>query len=368
MNLETDIVVIGAGVIGLAVARAFAQSGREVLIIEQEVSIGLHTSSRNSEVIHAGIYYEPNSLKSRLCRRGNELLYGYCAASGVEFRKTGKLIVAQTDAEIAKLHSLHENALACGVNDLAFLDGKDAMRLEPELRCVAALLSPSTGIVDSRGLMLALLGDAEAHGAVLAKHSKVTSGRIIPHGVSLQIRDSNGATTQLSARAVINCAGHGAHAVAASIEGFDKCFLPPRHLARGSYCSVSGRSPFSHLIYPVPVAGALGIHVTNDMASIARLGPDITWVSEMAYDVDPHIADKFKSACIGFWPKIQEREVTPTYCGVRPKISGPGDQPADFIIQTPDTHGAAGLTHLFGIESPGLTAALAMAEYLLQTK
>jgi L-2-hydroxyglutarate oxidase LhgO len=223
--MEADIVVIGGGVVGLSVARAFAQSGREVLIIEQESGIGLHTSSRNSEVIHAGIYYEPNSLKARLCKLGKELLYEYCATSGVEFKKLGKLIVAQTDAEVAKLLSLQKNALACGVSDLALLEGKDAMRLEPELRCVAALLSPSTGIVDTRGLKLALLGDAETHGAVLVKNSKVTSGRIIPHSISLQIRDSNGATTQLSARAVINCAGHGAHVVAASIEGFDKSFF-----------------------------------------------------------------------------------------------------------------------------------------------
>jgi L-2-hydroxyglutarate oxidase LhgO len=366
VNWEAEIVVVGAGVVGLAVAREFARSGREVLIIEQESNTGLHISSRNSEVIHAGIYYEPNSLKAKFCKQGNELLYEYCINSGVAFKKLGKLIVAQTAAEVAKLHSLHTNAVACGINDLTLLDGKDAMRLEPELQCVAALHSPSTGIVDSRGLMLALLGDAEAHGAVLAKNNKFASGRVTPHGISVQITDLNGANTQISAKAVINCAGHGAHAVAAAIEGFDKSLLPPRFLAKGSYCSVSGRSPFSHLIYPLPVPGALGIHVTNDMQGMAKLGPDLTWVSEVDYGIDHNIAARFKTTCKNFWPGVESRKVSASYCGIRPKISGPGDPNSDFVIQEFTSHGVNGLVNLFGIESPGLTAALAMGKQLLK--
>ena len=366
MNFDAEIVVIGAGVVGLAVARAFTQSGREVLIIEQEANIGLHTSSRNSEVIHAGIYYEPNSLKARLCRVGKELLYDYCANSGVEFKKTGKLIVAQTETEVVKLHSLHRNALACGVDDLTLLDGKEAIRLEPKLRCVAALLSPSTGIVDGRGLMLALLGDAETHGAVLAKHSKVISGRIMPDGVALKIIDTNGISTQLSAKIIVNCAGHGAHAVAASIEGYDQTLLPSRFLAKGSYCTVSGPSPFKHLVYPIPVLGALGIHVTVDLMGSAKLGPDITWMTSLNYEINQDIAPKFKSACESFWPGIKNREVVPSFCGVRPKITGPGEPNADFVIQPYAMRDGAGLINLFGIESPGLTCSMAIAEFLIK--
>ncbi len=365
MSDFVDIVIVGAGVVGLAVARAFAQSGQEVLIIEKEVAIGLHTSSRNSEVIHAGIYYEPKSLKAELCARGNALLYQYCAARGVGFKKTGKLIVAQSRAEIGKLQSIQKNAEACRVDNLIWLDGPEAMRLEPEVRCVAALLSPSTGIIDSGQLMLTLLGDAEAGGVLLALNSKVESGAISPSGVSLVVKSAEADISHIHARLVVNCAGHGAHDLAMAIEGYDTSLLPPQFFAKGSYCSVSGRSPFSRHIYPIPVQGGLGTHVTNDMAGSAKLGPDVSWIPTLNYDVDQHIGAKFKLACEGFWPGISEREVTPVYCGVRPKLSGPGTPNADFEIQTVNASHGSALINLFGIESPGLTSCLAIAEHLL---
>lgn len=368
MTEGVDVVVIGAGAIGLAVARAFAQAGREVLIIEKEPAIGLHTSSRNSEVIHAGIYYEPGSLKARLCIEGKALLYDYCSRTGVGVRKIGKLIVAQMQSELGELQRLHDNAITCGVRDLAWLDGPTAMKLEPELRCVSALVSPSTGIVDSRQLMLALLADAESSGAILALQSNVTSGEIVPKGCILEVKSADGEMSRLLARLVVNCAGHGAHAIAASLGGYDVALLPSRFLVKGSYCSVSGLSPFRHHIYPIPVPGGLGIHVTNDLAGTAKLGPDVTWTAEMHYEVDQAIGPKFKSACEGFWPSIRDRDVTPSYCGVRPKISNPGEPNADFMIQAVGGDGNVGLINLFRIESPGLTSCLAIADLLLKTR
>ena len=366
MTESVDVVVVGAGVVGLAVARAFALAGREVLIIEKEAAIGLHTSSRNSEVIHAGIYYEPDSLKAKLCARGNALLYKYCAATGVGFKKTGKLIVAQSRAEIGKLQAIQKNAAACDVDDLVWLDGPEVTRLEPEVRCVAALLSPSTGIIDSRQLMLTLLGDAEARGAILALQSAVTSGAMSTNGVQLTIRSADREESELKSRLVVNSAGHGAHDLAAAIAGYDTGLLPKRFFAKGSYCSVSGRSPFSRHIYPVPVQGGLGTHVTNDMAGSAKLGPNVDWIDGLNYDIDQQIGAKFKSACESFWPGIRERDVTPVSCGVRPKLSGPGEPNADFMVQTVNGKVGPALVNLFGIESPGLTSSLAIAELLLQ--
>jgi L-2-hydroxyglutarate oxidase LhgO len=360
-----DVVVVGAGVVGLAAARAFAKSGREVLIVEKEEAIGRHTSSRNSEVVHAGIYYEPGSLKARLCGRGKSLLYDYCERTGVAVKKSGKLIVAQSASEIPRLKALQENAIACDVNDLVWLEGSEAMTLEPHLRCLAALLSPTTGIIDSGQLMLTLLGDAESAGVTLALNSQVASGKLLSDGVALSIKSTDGETTSLKTRLLINCAGHGAHDLAAAIEGYDISFLPPEFFAKGSYCSISGRSPFSHHIYPIPVPGGLGTHVTNDLGGSAKLGPDVNWIAELNYDVDQQIAQKFRTACEGFWPGIIEREVTPSYCGVRPKISGPGEANADFKIQRLTKDGF-GLINLFGIESPGLTSSMAIAEHVLK--
>ena len=365
MTERVDVAVVGAGVVGLAVARAFAQAGREVLIIESEAAVGCHTSSRNSEVIHAGIYYEPHSLKARLCTRGNALLYQYCATSGVGCKKTGKLIVAQSPADISTLQALQQNAKACGVDDLIWLDGPEAMRLEPEVRCVAALLSPSTGIIDSGQLMLALRSDAEASGALLALNGKVESGAISPSGISLAVQSAEADATHIQALLVINCAGHGAHDLAAALAGYDTALLPPRFFAKGNYCSVSGRSPFSRHIYPIPVQGGLGTHVTTDMSGAAKLGPDVSWVAGLNYDIDQQIGATFKAACEGFWPGIRAREVTPAYCGVRPKLSGPGAPSADFMIQTVNGDRGPALVNLFGIESPGLTASLAIADHVL---
>jgi len=366
MTATFDVVVIGAGVVGLAAARTFSQAGREVLVIEKEAAIGLHTSSRNSEVVHAGIYYQPKSLKARLCVKGKALLYDYCAKMGVAISKTGKLIVAQSPDELPKLMALQQNAVASGVEGLVWLKGAEAMALEPELHCAGALLSPSTGIIDSGQLMLTLRGDAESHGAILALQSEVTAGKIFSDEVGLHIKSADGEVSEIRSRLVINSAGHGAHEIASAIKGYDPALLPPKFLAKGSYCSVSGRSPFKHHIYPIPVPGGLGTHVTNDLGGSAKLGPDVTWIPELNYDVDQTLGDAFKSACEGFWPGIRERDVTPSYCGVRPKLSGPGEPNADFQLQKLGEKNRTMLINLFGIESPGLTSSLALADHLLE--
>ncbi len=366
MTATIDVVVIGAGVVGLATARAFAQKGREVLIIEKEAAIGLHTSSRNSEVIHAGIYYQPNSLKAQLCVKGKALLYDYCAKMGVAIAQTGKLIVAQSPDELSKLMALQQNAIASGVKDLIWLKSAEAMALEPELRCAAALLSPSTGVIDSGQLMLTLRGDAESHGVIVALQSEVIAGSVSSEGILLNIKSDDGEVSEIRSHLVINSAGHGAHDIASSIKGYNRAMLPPRFLAKGSYCSVSGRSPFKHHVYPIPVRGGLGTHVTNDLGGSAKLGPDVTWIPALNYDVDQNLGDAFKSACEGFWPGIRERDLTPSYCGVRPKLSGPAEANADFKIQKIGDTYRNTLINLFGIESPGLTSSLALAEHLLE--
>ena len=361
MSDTIDTLVIGAGVVGLAVARAVARSGRDVLVVEKAAAIGSGTSSRNSEVIHAGIYYQPGSLKAHLCVEGKALLYDFCERAGVEARRVGKLIVAQTEMEVAKLEALQKTARQNGVDDLTWMTSAEAARLEPELVCAGALHSPSTGIVDSHGLMLALQGDAEAHGATVALRTRFVSGEITSNGISAELQDEEGNTMQIACRALVNCAGHGAHSVAAGLEGYDRSLLPPRFLAKGSYCNVVGRSPFSRLIYPIPVPGALGTHVTLDQQGRARLGPNIEWVESENYYVSDRIVEEFAKACEGFWPGVRDRELTPAYCGIRPKVHGPQEAFADFIIQGPDAHGVPGLVNLFGIESPGLTSSLAVA-------
>jgi L-2-hydroxyglutarate oxidase LhgO len=365
MAHDVDVIVIGAGVVGLAVARAIAMAGREVLVVEKANAIGTATSSRNSEVIHAGIYYEPGSLKAKLCVEGKKLLYQFCADSGVGARAVGKLIVAQTTSQVAKLEALQANALKNGVTDLQLLTAEEASCLEPALRCVAALLSPSTGIVDSHGFMLALQASAEEHGATIVLQTAAASGVAGGHGISVELRGADRSTTSLVAKSVINCAGHGAHAAAAAICGFDPRHLPPRHLAKGSYCNVSGKSPFSHLVYPVPVPGALGVHVTLDMQGGARLGPNIEWVDDEDYAVSDSIIPEFRRACEGFWPGVRDRELATAYAGIRPKICSPDQTSADFLIQTSSEHGVEGLINLFGIESPGLTSAMAIANHVL---
>lgn len=355
---EIDSVVVGAGVVGLAVARVLALAGREVLIVEREALIGSGTSSRNSEVIHAGIYYPPGSLKARLCVEGRDRLYAYCESRGVAHRRCGKLIVAP-EARVAELEAIRRNAEANGVTDLVWLTAGEVAELEPEVRCAAALHSPSTGIVDSHGYMLSLLGEAEAHGAVLAYRTEVTGLACGPDGVALAFGGE--AAPSLRARLVVNCAGLDAPALARAA-GLEPPHAPRAHYAKGSYFALSGRTPFSRLIYPTPEPGGLGVHITLDLAGQARFGPDVEWVEQPNYDVDPVRAERFYAAIRAYWPGLKDGQLTPAYAGVRPKISAPGEPAADFRLSGPAEHGAAGLINLLGIESPGLTASLAIAE------
>ena len=367
---KVDCLVIGAGVVGLAVARALARAGREVVIVEAAQAIGTGTSSRNSEVIHAGIYYPQGSRKAALCVAGNRALYAYCAERGVAHRRCGKLIVATAEAQVAELQAIEARAIANGVTDLRWLSAAEAQAMEPAVRCVRALFSPSTGIVDSHGLMLALLGEAEQHGAMLALDSPVLSGLVTPEGII--VRTGTGSDTdrgmdggmELLAHHVINSAGLQAQAVAASIEGFPAAQVPPCFYAKGNYYSLAGRSPFSHLVYPVPEPGGLGVHVTLDLAGQARFGPDVEWVNEIDYRVDPTRAQRFYAAVRAYWPELPDDALLPAYSGIRPKL-GPAGGPessADFRIEDAATHGVPGLIHLFGIESPGLTSALVIGE------
>lgn len=356
---RVDCVVVGAGVVGLAVARALALAGREVLILEAEAAIGTGTSARNSEVIHAGIYYPPGSLKGRLCLAGRQTLYGFCDSHGVPYRRCGKLIVASDEAQLPALEQLHCQALANGVDDLRRLDASEVLALEPRLRAVAGLLSPSTGIIDSHALMLALLGDAERHGAVLALRTAVEAIRATGDGLQVQVGG-----LWLLARALVNCAGHGAPLLARRTEGLGAEHLPRQYYAKGSYFSLAGRAPFSHLIYPLPEPGGLGVHLTLDLAGQARFGPDVQWVDGLEYGVEAQRADGFYAAIRHYWPDLPDGALLPAYAGVRPKISGPGEAAADFRIDGPAAHGVRGLVNLFGIESPGLTASLAIGEHV----
>ena len=358
---DVDCVVVGAGVVGLAVARALALRGREVVVVEAENAFGTATSSRNSEVIHAGLYYPPGSLRARLCVRGRQLLYEFCADHGVGHRRCGKLIVAADESELAALDALRAQAAACGVDDLQPLTSAQVRAIEPQLRCVGALLSPSTGIVDSHGLMLALLGDAQAHGAMLALCSPVVAMRVSPRGIELDVASDPPMT--LRARSVVNSAGLGAPALARATDGLPARTVPRDHLAKGCYFTLTGRSPFSRLVYPAPGAsGHLGVHLTLDLAGQARFGPSFRWIDRVDYRVDASDAEHFYDAVRRYWPTLPDGALQPGYAGVRPKISGPGEPAADFRVDGPDTHGVPGLVNLFGIESPGLTASLAIAD------
>jgi L-2-hydroxyglutarate oxidase LhgO len=365
MTVDVDCVVIGAGVIGLAVARTLALSGKQVLVIDQESRAGTQTSSRHSEVIHAGIYYPEGSLKAKLCVEGRDRLYDYCASRGVATKRLGKLIVATSLEEEDKLHTIQATALANGVKDLHWLSKSDVEALEPEINCTRALFSPSTGIVDSTAYMLALQGDAENASASFAFNTtcvKVIKNR---NEFALTAADEQGDETQITCHHVINCAGHGAHHMAQNIEEYPKEKLPPRFLAKGSYCSLSGRAPFKHLIYPVPVSGALGIHATLDLAGAVRFGPDIQWVDKLTYDMPTNLPERFAEAVKSYWPNVHANKLTPSYCGIRPKIHGPEESFADFMIQTAKDHGVSGLINLFGIESPGLTSSLAVTDMVV---
>ncbi len=379
MAESVDSVVVGAGVVGLAVARRLALAGREVVVLEAEGAIGTGNSSRNSEVIHAGLYYLKGSLKARFCVAGKVALYAYAKDRGVAHDRVGKLIVAAEPAEEEALAGIEESARANGVDDLRRLDRAALRAMEPELAGEAALLSPSTGIIDSHGLMLAYQGDAENAGAVIALHSRVAGGRVGEDGLTLRVesgRVESGAgaggkggpekieTLTLDCRALVNCAGLGAQSVAASLDGLAPAAVPARHLAKGSYFTLSGPAPFRRLIYPVPVPGSLGLHYTRDLGGQAKFGPDIEWVDGIDYSVEAGAADKFYDAIRRYWPGLADGALLPGYAGIRPKLHGPDASFADFAIQGPADHSVPGLVNLYGIESPGLTASLAIADHV----
>jgi len=359
-----ECLVVGAGVIGLAVARALARAGREVIVVESESGIGSGVSSRNSEVIHAGIYYPTGLDKTRLCVDGKAMLYAFCREFGVPHKRCGKLLVAANEGEVDKLSALKAQADANGVTDLIWLSGGEARALEPALVAERALLSPSTGVIDSHAFMLALRGDAEAHGAMMAFETPVLAGRAAERG--LIVETGGHSPMRIAAAFVVNAAGLGAQALARAIAGMPAGKIPPLHLAKGNYFVLSGRSPFSHLIYPMPTPGGLGVHLTLDLAGQAKFGPDVEWVNAIDYAVDPKRAASFYAAIRAYWPDLPDGALQPGYAGVRPKIERPGGSATDFLIQTEKDHGVAGLINLFGIESPGLTASLALADWLAQ--
>jgi L-2-hydroxyglutarate oxidase LhgO len=357
---QIDCVIVGAGVIGLAIARRLAQAGREVIVLEAAEGIGTVTSSRNSEVIHAGIYYKAGSLMAQMCVNGKRALYRYCDDHGVPYRNCGKLIVATSAKETEKLASIRAHAEANGVLDMQILSGEAARALEPALDCDAALLSPSTGIIDSHAYMLALRGEAEGAGADFAFHTPLLRAKA--RGERIELDAGGEAPMTLECRLLINAAGLDAPATARNIAGMPAALIPEAYLAKGNYFSCSAKAPFSRLIYPVPEPGGLGVHLTLDMAGQARFGPDVEWVETIDYAVDPARAERFYPAIRKYWPTLPDGALMPSYSGMRPKIVPPAIASQDFMIQGPREHGVDGLINLFGIESPGLTSSLAIAD------
>ena len=359
---KVDCVVVGAGVIGLAVARRLARAGREVIVLEVAEDIGTATSSRNSEVIHAGIYYRAGSWMARMCVNGRLALYRYCSEHGIPHKNCGKLIVATSPKETEKLQSIKAHAEANGVLDMQMLSGQAARALEPALNCDAALLSPSTGIIDSRAYMLTLRGEAEDAGAVFAFHTPLLRARVTGCMIKL---DVGGATPMsLECRLLVNAAGLSATTVAHNIDGMPPEKIPPAYLAKGNYFGCSAKAPFSRLIYPVPEPGGLGVHLTLDMGGQARFGPDVEWIETINYTVDPTRAERFYPAIRKYWPSLPDGALVPSYSGIRPKIVPPAVAVQDFVIQGPRDHGVDGLINLFGIESPGLTSSLSIADHV----
>jgi len=361
---RVDAVVIGAGAVGLAVARELALHGRETIVLEATAGIGNGTSSRNSEVIHAGLYDAPTSLKARLCVAGRRLLYPYCESRGVGHSRCGKLVVAGTAAQVELLRAIERRALANGVEGLRWLSGAEARELEPALQGGAALLSTATGIVDSHALMLAYLGDLENAGGALVVRSPLESA--VTRGDGFVLRVGGDAPLEIEAGVLVNAAGLHAQEIARRIDGLDPARIPRAWFAKGNYYALAGRSPFTRLIYPVPEPGGLGVHLTLDLAGQARFGPDVEWLDvdspdAIDYSVDPARSAAFYAAIRRYWPALQDGTLAPAYSGVRPKLQGPGAPPSDFVLQGPEAHGVAGLVNLFGIESPGLTASLAIA-------
>jgi L-2-hydroxyglutarate oxidase LhgO len=361
---EVDCVVVGAGVVGLAAARALAMAGREVIILEAAEAIGTETSSRNSEVIHAGIYYPANSLMARFCVAGRRQLYTYCAEKNVAHINCGKLIVATNAQEDGLLAGIKQRAEANGVEGMRVLTAAEAIALEPNLVCTSALLSPTTGIIDSHGFMVALQGDAENAGAVTVFFSPVLSGRVAGRGVEIDVGGADPMT--LRCRLLVNSAGLHAPGLAKKLSGMPRERVPPAYYAKGNYFTLSGRSPFSRLIYPVPVPGGLGVHLTVDLGGQARFGPDVEWIDAIDYTVDPTRSDSFYAAVRKYWPGLPDGGLQPGYAGIRPKTVPRGATGQDFVVQGPQSHGVPGLINLFGIESPGLTASLAIADHVLE--
>ena len=400
MTEKTDAIVIGAGVIGLAVARELAMHGRQVIVIERNAAIGQETSSRNSEVIHAGIYYATDSLKARLCVAGKERLYDYCREKDIPHQRCGKVIVAISEAQEPALAALREQASANGVNDLEWLDAAELQAREPAVQGAAGLWSPSSGIIDSHAFMLALQGDLEHHGGAVALVSEVREGRVEGDRIRLCVvsggrgssagnssaSDVDPEVSEIEAKTVINAAGLDASRVARAFAGSDRAggaaiadgsvggantdsghtAIPETRFAKGSYFLYDGPSPFNHLVYPLPVDGGLGIHATHDMAGSLRFGPDVEWIDSIDYAVDGARATQFAQAVATWWPDLDPTRLTPGYAGVRPKLVAAGEPPGDFLIVGPTGSGSAQLVHLFGFESPGLTAALAVAEEVRQ--
>ena len=360
--METaDCIVVGAGVVGLGVARTLAAAGREVLVLEAEPRIGEHTSSRNSEVIHAGLYYKKGTLRQHLFPRAPRLMYAYCAEHGVPHKRLGKLVVARRAEEVEPLRHHMAHAAEAGLDDLQWLTPDQARELEPNLSCHAAYLSPSSGIVDSHALMLTYQGEVENRGGRVVLRAPVTGGEVMSHGIRVDVGGAD--PTTLMCKTLINCAGHGAPPLARAIAGVPADKVPRNFFRRGVYFSVTGR-PFKRLIYPMHGPGGMDIHAVIDLAGNVRFGPDVEWVDRLDYTVDPDRAEAFYRSIRTFWPALPDGALAPAYAGIRPKITGPDEPPADFVIQGPRDHGIPHLVNLFGIESPGLTSSLAIGEYV----
>jgi len=359
---HVDCIVAGAGVIGLACARALAMSGLQTVVLEAQARIGSGVSSRSSEVIHAGLYYPTGSLKAQLCVQGRDLMYGYLGQRAVPHRKLGKLIVATGDSQLAPLAELRRRGQANGVEHLDWLEAEQAIALEPRLRCRAAIHSPDTGIVDSHALMLALSGDLESHGGSIALRSPMRSAK--RHDGLWQVSTGADEPYEICCDVLVNATGLSAQRVASSIEGLPPARIPPLRMARGCYFSLVGRAPFERLIYPMPTEAGLGVHLTLDLGGMARFGPDVEWIDELDFSVDPARARQFYPSIRTYWPQLPDGALAPGYAGIRPKISGPGEPARDFVIDGPEQHGLPGLIQLFGFESPGLTSSLAVGQWV----